>query len=227
MLTKNAEVAVVGTLLLALLVTGASAAQSQGLHWGFEKGKEYYFTEQVQSLGETEPFRMDLMLIPEDYPSIQDPLANGSYPPWTSFHVYFTNGSPLVNGYVETLRVAVPVGNWSLLLDVFESYFASNPLPGTKTQSFRAAENNIDWGFVVEQSYSLSRQNWTIQYSFSRQDGVLTQCSEGSGSSDNETIIFALTRLPMDPQLQSILSAGVALGVVLAVIVVYARFRRH
>ncbi len=39
MLGTHIVVMVARSLILALIVTGASAAQSQGLHWGFEKGK--------------------------------------------------------------------------------------------------------------------------------------------------------------------------------------------
>ena len=60
----------VGATLLALLVTGVSAAQSQGLHWGYEKGQQYYFAASGWSINETETQQMEFMLMKGNYPSI-------------------------------------------------------------------------------------------------------------------------------------------------------------
>ncbi len=226
MVTKHAVVIVAGTLLLALLVTGVSAAQSQGLRWGFEKGEQYYFTQSVQNLGEAEPSQTDLMFICDDYPLIQDPLTDYSSLPWASFQTYFTNGSPTDTAIGE-LRIAVPIGNWSLLSEMFARHSANNTLPQNATPSFRIVEDNEQWGYIWEWSLSSPQTNFSVQYSYSTRDGVLTQFSMGRSLMNNEAALYTITRLPMDPQLQSTLTTGAALGIVVMAIAVYARTRRH
>ena len=226
MVAKYVMTMVVGTLLLALFVTGASAAQSQGLHWGFVKGQQYYFTQRAQDPREAEPSEVNLMYVCDDYPSIQDPLTGNSSPPRASFQAYLINGSPTDVG-IGGSTIAVPIGNWSLLSDVFESYWVNTLSPQNATSSFQTVENNVEWGFTFEWLYLFPHSGVILQFSYSKQDGVLTQYSQGSGSSDKETVEFTLVRLPMAPHLQSILATGIAFCIVVMVIVVYARFRRH
>ncbi len=223
--TKYVVTVVVGTLLLALLVTGTSAAQSQGLHWGFERGKQYYFTQSVQKLGETEPSQTNFKFICNTYPSIQDPLTDNSSLPYASFHTYFANGSPAESA-IYWPAIAVPVGNWSLLSEVLRSHNANAMLPPNTTQSLRIVENNEQWGYIWDLSFLSPQTNSSLQCSYSRQDGVLIQFSIDS-CVNNQTAYLTLTRRPMDPELQSILTTALALGIVVIAIIVYARFRRH
>ena len=218
----------VGATLLALLVTGVSAAQSQGLHWGYEKGQQYYFAASGWSINETETQQMEFMLMKGNYPSIPDPLTNGSYLPWTEFQVYFANGSSA--GAYQLLwgfGAAVPIGNWSLVSKVFENCYTNTSMAAHGT-SFRIVEDSETWGYVFSRPIAgLSNTNWTYHESYSKKDGVLVSDLEYFYNLGVESMTLSFTRLPMSPELQSILTAGVALGVVITVIVVYARFRRH
>lgn len=226
--TKFSVTIVVGATLFALLVTGVSAAQSQGLRWGYEEGQQYYFAVKNWSINDTETQQMELMLTKGNYPSIPDPVTNDSYLPWTNFQVYFTNGSLVAGGQFSWgVGVAVPIGNWSLLSKIFENYYTNTSMSGDGT-SFRIVEDSETWGYVFSHPVTgLPDTNWTYHESYSKRDGVLVSDLEYFYNLGVGSMTLSFTRLPMSPELQSILTAGVALGVVVTVIVVYARFRRH
>ncbi len=122
---------------------------------------------------------------------------------------------------------AVPIGNWSLLSKVFENHYTNTSIVGHGT-SFRIVEDSGTWGYVFTHPIvGLPDTNWTYHESYSKQDGVLVSDLEYFYNLGAESITLSFTRLPMSPELQAILTAGIALGVVITVIVVYARFRRN
>lgn len=228
MVTKYVETIMVGAALLALLVTGVSAAQSQGLHWGYEEGQQYYFIERDWNIDQTELPAMNFMLMRSDYPSIPDPLTNSSYLPWTAFQVYFTDGRLATSQQpIWGPGAAVPIGNWSLLSKVFENHYTNTSIWGNAT-SFRLVEDSETWGFIfVRTNNALPDTNSTTHVSYSKQDGVLVSNLQQVYELGNETLTTSFIRLPMSPELQTTLTIGGVLGVVAIAIVIYVRLRRR
>lgn len=238
-LTKNNPLIVILGLFLVMtmMMSEVSAVHSQGLHWGYEEGQEFYFNEKwlFYHGDEGEPTIQEsnyLLIDPEHYP-IEDPVTNDSYPPRTHFDVHWINGSPAGDEYILVGRnVAVPIGNWSLLSKVYDAYFSKVLSTENHTYSFQLVETGSEWGYTsVRTSYLIIRTRYWVDttcYTYSKQDGVLLLLTyESVESWSNATTRYSFSRLPMNPETQAILATGLAAGVIISVLVVFTRILKR
>ena len=225
---------VVGFLFLISTASEVSATHSQGLHWGYEEGQEFYFIEKHHFESDEGIIELEnyFLLVDSEHQSIEDPLTNDSFTPFSRFDVYWANDSSLdEDNWQVGLRLSVPIGNWSLLSKVLEASFNRREVSENYTYSFQIFETIEEWGYNTTRYnelwsgvYSSSRTRFT----YSKPDGVLLKLWwESSQSWSNDTHRYTLSRLQMDPGLQAILTSGLALGIVIVVIVLVAWIRRN
>ena len=225
---------VVGFLFLISTASEVSAIHSQGLHWGYEEGQGFTFFENQYYETEEEIFGWQnyFLLLDPEHQSIEDPLTNDSFTPFSRFDVYWANDSSLDEAnYPVGLHVAVPIGNWSLLSKVLEASFKREEVSENDTYLYQIFETNDEWGYNTTTSYewwSGAYYSSSTRFTYSKHDGVLLESLwEVSRSWNNNTSEYTLTRLPMEPRLQAILTTGLALGIVIVVIVLVAWIRRN
>ncbi|MFW9927746.1 MAG: hypothetical protein ACFFDM_13435 [Candidatus Thorarchaeota archaeon] len=228
MVRKYYWAAVIGFLFVISSASEVSATHSQNLHWGYEEGQGFTFIyrrhfENDEVIIENENY---FLLVGPEHPSIEDPLTNDSYTPFSRFDVYWANDSSLdEENWQVGLHLAVPIGNWSLLSKVLEASFNRRNVSEYDTYSFQIIDTINEWGYNTTSTRSTSDGSST-RFTYSKLDGVLLELVDYSWSWSNSTIRSTLSRLPMNPRLQAILTTGLALGIVIVVIVLVTWIRR-
>ena len=219
---------VVGFLFLISTASEVSATHSQGLHWGYEEGQGFTFIERRLFEGDESIIEIEnyFLLVGPEHPSIEDPLTNERLPPFSRFDVYWANDSSLdEENWQVGLRLAVPIGNWSLLSKVTEARFNREEISENGTYSGLIFETNDEWGYNTTRISDIPSSTC---FTYSKHDGVLLELLwVYSRPWNNVTSEYTLTRLPMEPRLQAILTSGLALGIVIVVIAIVAWIRRN
>jgi len=233
MKTSHFFITVSGILVLILLLPTISVAHSQGLHWGYEAGQEFYFHERTINKMEGEiknNIEYNFIFTDSELSQIEDPLTNDSYLPRSRFDVYWLNGSPAGDQfYVSGRDAAVPIGNWSLLTKVFQAHYGSRELNVNVTYDFQIQETNTEWGFISEEVQHSWINNLTItsRSTYSKADGVLLEYIWRIESSNfDSSTDYSLSRLPMNPETQTLLTTLLAVAVLAIVVVIVSKFKK-
>ena len=228
MIGKFHWVIVIGFLILISTASQISGTHSQGLHWGYEEGQDFFFIEKWHYESEVETIEQEnyFLLVDPEHHSIEDPLSNDSIAPFSRFDVYWANDSSLdEDNWQVGLHLAVPIGNWSLLSKVLEANFNRQEVSENETYSFQIFETIDKWGYNT--TTMISNLSSIIRFTYSKHDGVLLESLwDYSLSWNNTTSNYTLTRLLVDPKLQTILTTGIALGIVIMVIALVTWIRR-
>ncbi len=222
----------IGILLVIPFLPILSSAHSQGLHWGYEEDQEFYFHERTVSeyQGNIEEMDYTFILKDSDPFTIEDPLTNDSQPPQERFDVYWLNGTSAADGFFVTgYYAAVPIGNWSLLTQIFQTHFDNQPTLENVTYNYQFQESNTEWGFTGERTENplVSNDTMEARFIYSKADGVLILYTWDSNSPVHDFYIhYSLARLPMHPETQNLLATSLAIGVIAVAVVVASKFRK-
>jgi hypothetical protein len=140
-------------------------SQNQGLTWGFDAGKRFYF-EETDTLHRNESIVGSLSfryyIVANNNYTITDPLTLF---PLAKEKAYFHNGSlvpPPGPGY---FGFAVPIGNWDLLETVFISQYS------IYYDEISIIDEETKWGFQTSRNSTELEES--RRYVFSKSDGVL------------------------------------------------------
>ncbi|MFW9848117.1 MAG: hypothetical protein ACFFF4_03200 [Candidatus Thorarchaeota archaeon] len=224
---------VIATFLFILLdVRCVSAVHSQGLYWGYQEGEEFFFidsitvTDDEESTTTVEYYK----LVDTELSELEDPITNESYAPSARFDVYRNDGTYHEEDFLLGSRVAVPIGNWSLLTEVYEyNLFIKDPPDENVTVSYDFIESADKWGYYwirVDSFYGMISRD-EVKWTYSKQDGVLLEETWNSTQSwNNRSFYDTFTRLPMNPTIQSLIVTGVALGVIISTVVILVYFSK-
>jgi hypothetical protein len=200
-----------------LLAQSASAANSQGLTWGFTKGQTFTFSmngsTEMQILTFTTStttsatINMEITSVP-DIPEEVDSILDI---PFIGIKISYANGSspeeltPVpING-----SLAVPIGNWSLMEDIFDIYSIMPNATLINDASF----------FGYEMAYSLVGISVDYVLKLSKADGFLYSLTMDMESTayGNMTIHVDLQRLGgLDTM--TLVVVGVGAGVVVIIV---------
>ena len=138
-----------------LLAVPAIAQTSQNLEWRIGVGDTFYYHFYYNS----EPFLVDEELyanITGPMAAIPDPLTNFSDIPDVPADIKYLNGSDpgmMILFVLFSLKMAVPVGNWSLMTELVESVTSITVITETyPIQPVVIVDDWLHWGFTYNVS---------------------------------------------------------------------------
>ncbi len=212
-------VAVATVLMFA--VSPAAAATSQNLSWGVADNDQFNFTMDAVSVEEDLGLHEGMyILVTDTPPTIPNVITDWTQVPEIDYSMKWTNGTDL--GMYGLLflgllvlvgeHFAVPMGNWTLMTEVVQTYILWND-----TTTFTT--NSAYWGMSL--TYASGGQRLTLAASYLKSDGFLAKYTMKTTYVSNSTEILNLsairTGLPNDliVMLQdNILLVGIGVGVI-------------
>jgi hypothetical protein len=108
-------------LCVSLCVLPVAAVSNQNLYWGFSIGQRFDYTLHLEVINGTEYLNLkdvDYYIVVKSLPAINDSVHSlGNLPSHPDFGCYYTNDTE-VTPY-SYIWLALPIGNWSLIIDLF------------------------------------------------------------------------------------------------------------
>lgn len=173
-----------------MLASPVAAQTSQNLEWGIVAPKMTYF----HFCYEADPIMIDEGIygnITGPLAAMPDPLTNFSDIPDTLVDLKFLNGTDLGMFIIWTLfslKMAVPIGNWSLMTELVENVTAIDIMELIIPVNITVNVNDwLHWGF----SYNFTQMGYdnVIQVTYLKSDGFLASMSVLGYDLDKITII--------------------------------------
>ncbi|MHA2230790.1 MAG: hypothetical protein ACXADL_13060 [Candidatus Thorarchaeota archaeon] len=162
------------SIISILVVTpNVSALTSQGLSWGYLEEESYTFIRSgfLEQNGASYTTLRQYVLFGPSHPTIEDPMTSESSIPRVSFQEELPNETFVESLFGPREIVAVPVGNWPLLAEVFANHL------NTTNSTLQMIETSHEWGYVnLIQDDEISTRTVTLKYS--KIDGVLNLFEE-------------------------------------------------
>ncbi len=208
-------------LLGLFLLPTALAANSQGLTWGVEAGQEIPYTLHIGLEYETTltSTTMDethqLIYTVQSLAAIPD-TVDGTYGlAGASGAFSFENGSapPSIPVSVPIAYLVIPIGNWSLIDEVFKE-----SAEGTPSLDITWIDTMFEWGFTYT---STTMGNQTLTIRFAKSDGAANfiSVSYDFGAAGSALVTFSRPGGPLDTTTLLIIGGGVAAVVVIGLVV--------
>ena len=197
-------------LAVAICTSSVAAANNQNLAWGINVGQrlDYNYHSETQHYNETDIKDVNFYNIIESLPEISDDIDSlGEYPATPSRTCYYTNGTETSYLYIW---YAVPVGNWDVIIDLWELHPTIN------------ASHIINTPEVVgyNTTWSWDGGNTTYIYAelYSRSTGVLHTYQKYSPMSEDFIIDTVMVLLPGNDIIYIVAGVGVTAVVLVAIV---------
>ena len=218
----NNRLVVVYLVLMIFLIPTAYAASNQGFRWGVVENQILTYDVTMSSSVKNDTFQIqvqitDLSEIPENLLEVNDIM------PLVSTTVSFANqssGTPDLG--FEEIEVGVlfvlPVGNWSVLQELFSTYF--NIIDGGSQ-----TPNPTYWGYNVTVDMMNPLGELNIESIYTKADGVLQHFEWIFVTSGDESYHVVIDRIAEFP-------IGIVIGVVIVgaiavvAILIYIKMKR-
>ena len=218
----NHRLIMVYLLLMIFLIPTANAASNQGFSWGVVENQILTYDVTMSSPAKNDSFQIQVQItylseIPENLLEVDDIV------PLVSTTVSFTNqsgGTPDLG--FEEIEVGVlfvlPVGNWSVLQELFSTYF--NIIDGGSQ-----TPNPTYWGYNVTVDMINPLGELNIESIYTKADGVLQHLEWIFVTSGDESYHVVIERIAEFP-------IGIVIGVVIVgavavvAILIYIKMKR-
>ncbi|MGY5878721.1 MAG: hypothetical protein RTV31_00665 [Candidatus Thorarchaeota archaeon] len=197
-------------LAVAICTSSVAAANNQNLAWGISVGQrlDYNYHSETQHYNETDIKDVNFYNIIESLPAISDDIDTlGEFPSTPSRTCYYSNGTETTYPYIW---YAVPIGNWDLVIDLWELH------PGINESHI------IDTPEVVgyNSTWSWDGGNTTYIYAelYSRSTGVIQTYQKYSPMSEDFIIDAKMVLIPSSDIIYIVAGVGVAAVVLVAIV---------
>lgn len=212
---------VVCILTILVLTVCISAVPSQGLAWGYLEGEIYYFSKVNHKVEAGVPSTIEFhyVLYAPAFPAIEDPITNVSAIPQVIFQERLLNGTLVDSQSGPVQLVAVPIGNWSLLTEMYRNLFEH------ENTTLGIINTPQEWGYVdpILDSETLST---TATLIYSKSDGVLNRFEQVYEYGDQDrylSITIERTNAPLENPILLPALLLLTTGIVAVVLIIIAR----
>ncbi|MGY5873435.1 MAG: hypothetical protein RTV72_14385 [Candidatus Thorarchaeota archaeon] len=204
---KKPLVMLITTIMLLSLIsmpTAAAVPTDQGLDWAVAQGDVFYYHAELYDLSESNPLGVmnaaeDIyMNLTDPLPTIPDDMTSYMEIPMVIPESFFVNGTvdsffgPLL--LMTSLGQVKPVGNWSLLGNLYEDMSPANLTVDV--------DDWLHWGFTMNMTmdmmigtYPTFSADMRVSSKFLKTDGVLSALdySVYNASSPSNNVVLSIT----------------------------------
>ena len=198
-------------ILSIFLISPVAAANNQGLSWAIASADRFDFTVKTDIPGE-DNINEGLYYVVQNNPAtIPDSISMWSQIPAITVKLYWTNGSLASLGLIGADKLAVPIGNWTLLSSLAEDL----AFPG-----YEDVNDAAYWGYKARTAFFLPSIQLRLEVKWLKSDGFLSliDATFWNTTSDSEYGSFTLTRQGGDILsliMDNILYVGIGVGVII------------
>ena len=214
----------VSLLLLALMISQADSANTQGLHWGLKRGDRLDFVYEMHTSFQdgVAAANEKIHIIVGDLPALPDVLRTFQQAVCMNATVFWANGSAISESGMMTgvrVQLMIAVGNWPLLTDLYSSI----------RDLWQPWDTIIDepsvWGIRSDHvvGTTLINESWTV----SKSDGATIEYSSLMLDliSDTEILHVQLDRVVEGVSTTVLVSAAIISAEIIVAVLIIRRYR--
>lgn len=200
-------------ILCLFMISPVAAANNQGLSWAVASGDRFNFTVTTEIPGEDAVNEGFYYLIDANPGTIPDDMTVWAQIPTISADTFWTNGSTASLGLIGADKLAVPIGNWTLLSALAEDL----TYPG-----YEDINDAAYWGYKARTVFFIPEIQMRLEVKWLKSDGFISvvDVSFWNTTSDSEYGTFKIARQGGDIMaliMDNILYIGIGVGIIVII----------